>query len=297
MWFGVLRVIDPGGVPKRDIPALARLSTRTVRQALETARRRGWVAVETVGDSSPRVRLTTSGDSAREVWESMVADVEIAWSARAGSDKVAKLRSRLAAVVDRLDLEFPHYPISYGPADRSVTGGSLEEGQDGPPRIPSHGADWRPVVRGDIVTVSRLPITALLSQALVAFTIDCDGAGFGSLAVMEGIAAAFGKDVAVRLDDLPTSLGVAGSGRSGLERHGFVVVQPDSAHPRERVVMLTEKGQRARDARGVVVRGVESDWRVRYGRQRIAGLRAALADVDRDLDPSLPHHVLVTGIS
>ncbi|MGO9876363.1 MAG: hypothetical protein ACLPVY_21525 [Acidimicrobiia bacterium] len=47
-------------------------------------------------------------------------------------------------------------------------------------------------MRADDVTASRLPITALLSQALVAFTIDCDGAGFGSLAVMEGIAAAFG---------------------------------------------------------------------------------------------------------
>ncbi|MGO9876362.1 MAG: hypothetical protein ACLPVY_21520 [Acidimicrobiia bacterium] len=108
MWFGVLRVIDPGDVPTRDVPVLARLSTRTIRQALKKARRHAWVAVDTVGDSSRRVRLTTSRTSAREVWASIVADVEIAWSARVRSDTVAALRSRLVAVVDRLDLEFPH---------------------------------------------------------------------------------------------------------------------------------------------------------------------------------------------
>ena len=35
-----------------------------------------------------------------------------------------------------------------------------------------HGNDWKPVERAEGDTVSTLPLTALLSQALMAFTID-----------------------------------------------------------------------------------------------------------------------------
>ena len=40
------------------------------------------------------------------------------------------------------------------------------------PRVPPHGADWRPVLRTDPSSASGLAIAALLSQVLVQFTID-----------------------------------------------------------------------------------------------------------------------------
>lgn len=296
MWFGMLRVVDQAGVLTRDVPARARLSSRVVRQGLQAARRSGWVVVERNRGQPPRVALTAAGRRARRAWESMVPDVESEWSARIGRPEVEELRRRLAAVVRQLDLELPHYPISYGTADRSVTGGWSHVGQDGPPRIPPHGDDWRPVVRGRDDTVSALSLTALLSQALVAFTIDCESAGPGSLALADGLAAAFGKRDAVPLDELPPALGVTGSGRSGPERHGFLVVAADPQHPPRRVATLTARGLRARDAHGPRLRSVEAMWHTRYGRDAVAGLRDALQEVDAELDPSLPTHLIVSGI-
>jgi hypothetical protein len=289
LWFGLLRVVDPAGVPAREVPALARLSKRTVRPALRAAQATGWVE-----GTATRVGLTTAGARARQAWAALVPEVEDAWSAAIGPAAASGLRRCAAAVVARFDLELPHYPVSYGAVDRSVTGGNARPGQAGPPRIPPHGDDWRPVVRGDGDTVSGLGVTALLSQLLVGFTIDCDAAGLGSLAVIEGLAAGFGDRQAVPLTELPRSLGITGSGRTGLERHGYVTVTPDPDRPRGKLATLTPRGARARDARGPLPQEVESAWADRYGGDEVAALRAALSAVDAGLDPALPGHLLVS---
>ena len=60
----------------------------------------------------------------------------------------------LEALVARLELEHPHFPVRYGGSDPSFTGGP--------------GVDWKPVPRESGSNVTGLPMTALLSQALVA---------------------------------------------------------------------------------------------------------------------------------
>src|ERR1700735_1758099 len=65
----------------------------------------------------------------------------------------------LEALVSQLELEHPHFPVPYGTADPTFSGG-------GP------GVNWKPVAREAAFSVARLPVTALLSQALVAFAIE-----------------------------------------------------------------------------------------------------------------------------
>jgi len=49
--------------------------------------------------------------------------VEQRWRERLGDDLMQTLRVSLAALVGEFDLELPHYPAGYGPADMRITGG------------------------------------------------------------------------------------------------------------------------------------------------------------------------------
>jgi hypothetical protein len=292
LWFGLLRIVDLGGVPTKQVPALSRLSRRTIRPALRDTARAGWIDVSPTG-----VTLTAAGERTREAWLARVPEAEQAWATAVGPDRAEALRGATATVVARFDLELPHYPISYGAVDSSVTGGvaGSRPGQEGPPRIPPHGDDWRPVIRAEARadTVAGLPLMALLSQALLAYTIDCDAAGLGSLAVIEGLTAGFGARDSVPLAELPRALGVTGSGRTGLERHRYVTVVPDPDEPGRKLATLLPRGLRARDRRESLLTDVESAWSDRYGRNEVAALRAALTAIDTVLDPTLRGHLLV----
>lgn len=63
----------------------------------------------------------------------------------------------LEALVSQLELEHPDFPVPYGTADPTFTGGP--------------GVDWKAFPRASSSSVEGLPTTALLSQALVAFAI------------------------------------------------------------------------------------------------------------------------------
>ena len=87
----------------------------------------------------------------------MERSAETAWRTHAGADRADRLRTALKSTVAALPLEYAHYPARYGAADASVTGGN--------------GVDWKPVSRGSGDTASGLCLSALTSQALVAFAI------------------------------------------------------------------------------------------------------------------------------
>jgi hypothetical protein len=137
----------------------------------------------------------------------------------------------LESLVSQLDLELPHFPAGYGAADGSVTGGLWRWGRQaalrrgGRPGLEfdaaeehraadaweaaSGGAlyvaaarqDWKPVLRDEGDTVTALPLSALLSEALMAFTIDYEGSGGLSLAATANVVRHMddeGVDVALR---------------------------------------------------------------------------------------------------
>jgi hypothetical protein len=146
--------------------------------------------------------------------------------------------------------------------------------------------------------VSSLPLSALLSQALVAFAIDYESAGVGSFPVVANVLRLI-PDAGVSLSAVPASSRISGSGRSGLERHGIVVVQADNADSGTKLVRLTTKGRVRRESYGSLTVEIEQGWRSRFGEDVVEDLRASLEAIADDLEPGLPHYpqVVWTGAS
>jgi hypothetical protein len=296
MWFGFLRTIpmDAGvsatvTVTVKELPALSRLSKRAVRQLVGAATRASWIEGQ---GSKSTVGLTGAGRDAAVAWAALIGPTEARWAARVGAEE-GELRSTLAAVVAELDLELPHYPISYGSVDPSITGAfPFRPADPGPPRIPARSQDWAPVIRNkdDRDTVAALPLTALLSQLLAAFIVDYAGAGGGLLSIAEGLFRAFGAADTAPMQDLPSFLGVDGRGKSGLERHGILSVRDRTAH-------LTPLGHRIRDGYTALPRWVESDWAARFGSPCVTAVRDALEAMLPALDPALPDMLLATHVT
>jgi hypothetical protein len=296
MWFGLLRAVPVDDeLAQRDLPALTQLSKRAIRQLVGAAVRSGWLQVMGGTGVGARLGLTSSGRAAATEWRAMIAPAEHRWCKRVGADR-DDLRKMFATIVDQFDLELPHYPISYGAADHSVTGGRFRPARPGPPRIPAHGQDWAPVIRKDADTASGLGLTAILSQLLVWYTIDYSEQGGAALVIAEGLVRGFGtKDVAP-IEDLPPVLGVSGTGRSGLERHHVVSVQTPTADSGIKVAQLTTIGQRVRDDYGALVRSIERDWADRYGSSTVTTLRRSLESLLPALDPDLPDALMASYV-
>jgi DNA-binding MarR family transcriptional regulator len=298
LWSNLLRFVDDESVALRDVPRLARLSKRAIRVLVASAEERwGFVAVEAAPAlrGGRIVRLTDRGRRAREAGRSGLAVVEQRWRTAFGEARIEALRTSLEAVVRQLDLELPHYPLGYGPADNSMTGGRAVYERPGPPRIPAHGRDWSPVLRHERDTLAGLPLSALLSQVLVAFAIDYEREAFDSMATAANVLRLMG-DEGVPLRQLPPGAAVTGTGKSGLERHGKLVVERDPTNPRRKLARLTVKARRTRDAYAPLIADIERDWQARYGQELIHTLRAALEPIASELGTTLAHFPTVEWI-
>ncbi|HEX4214173.1 MAG TPA: hypothetical protein VIA06_12720 [Candidatus Dormibacteraeota bacterium] len=298
MWFGFLHtVLLQSPASGKELPKLTRLSKRAVRQLAGAAVRAGWMEVLSGTGVHTTFGPTDAGRVAADSWMAIADSTEQRWCRRVGADHAA-LKEALAALVGQLDLEWPHYPISYG-GDLRVTGGRFRPGQAGPPRVPAHGQDWAPVIRGDGDTVSALTLTALLSQLLVAFSVDYEEACGDGLVIAEGFVRSFGSDNAVPMKDLPPVLGVNGRGSGGgpgLERHGKISVRSDPADAQVKVAHLTTRGQGIRDRYAGFVAGVEADWEARFGLSSIAAVRGQLEPMLPAFDPALADALIASMV-
>jgi hypothetical protein len=291
LWADLLRAVPGDGITVTGLPAAARISRRVVKAWLGLEKQ-GWLTVEASGPGTKVVRLAPFGRRSSDAWAAHVSEVERAWGARVGSAEVDRLRRALKAVVGTLDLELPHHPISYGPSDPRATGGRAVAGNAGPPRIPAHGTDWVPVPRTDPGAVHALALHALLSQALMAFTIDVEErTGFPM-----GMAAMLARSMpgpTAPLTALPQLLGVTGNGKSLLERHGLMRV---SGAESAKIAALTPLGERVRDAHASTVAATEESWHQRHG-AAAPELAGALAAVEARLPAGLPDHVAVRYVA
>lgn len=186
VWSNVIRGVAGGGsdgIDERALPEAARISSRLATAAVTGSARRGWVNAEPASNSkNRRVRLTDLGEAGAEMWPARLAAVDDAseWGA---------LRTVLEKIVGRLPFELSHFPASYGAADPSVVGGPFVPPSKKRDGLPAHGADWVPVRRSDGDTVSSLPLTALLSQTLMAFTIEYEDRFPWPLASTDGLVS------------------------------------------------------------------------------------------------------------
>jgi hypothetical protein len=232
------------------------------------------------------VRPTAAGDAARGRWPAL--DVEV--DAAVGTDLAMPLRG----LVRQLHLEWPHYPTGYGPADHSITGGVYTAGGGQiDSKVPTHAADWAPVFRRDVEgsSVEGLPVSALLSQAFVAFAADFEELWIGGLHLAAAVLRLL-PDEGVPVTDIAMLSRLKGDGKSVLERHGYIEIVRDADDPKVRVAVPTARGRNTRDEYGPTVERVEDRWGPKYGADVVAALRSAL--VSRDVDRSLPHSVIDT---
>jgi DNA-binding MarR family transcriptional regulator len=167
----------------------------------------------------------------------------------------------------------------------------------------------------------RLPLSTLLSWALVAFTIEFDNeferrtphrtTNFGSTS---GAEAKPWLVSLVMWTNCMRYVGAAGvavgemerrartkTNLAGMERWGYVVVAPDPADSRPKppaagwIVRATPAGQRAQENWRPLFGEVEERWRTRFGAAEVSHLKDALQAVVSQIDEELPDCLPILG--
>ena len=285
----VLRVVPRGGISQREFERRAVLATRTSRVVIRNCVDLGWLKLEKVSEKrKATIALTDEGDAMRKRGVQRVKRVESLWSARHGT-RYGKLKSILQSIANEFELELPHYVTGYGPADESLTGGTYLPGEEGPPRIPSRGAEWPVVIREGEAQDGSLSLPALLSQALTQFVLDYETDRLGRL----GLTAMFFQhlpDEGLSLKDARQFQPITGNGKSLHERHLYIAIEPGKPSDGARMVYPTQKTRLSRDAYAFQLASIESHWQQRYGKVAMNGLRKALETIDKTLPDDLPDY-------
>jgi len=193
MWSNFMQFVGEDGVSLRELESLARITN------LKGLERWGYVVVEPDPADSrtapPRsdwvVRPTPAGRRAQAVWRPLADVIEKRWQARFGKDEIGRLRVSLQALVSQLDVEMPHYlPVVWS---------GKSEVPDLKGRLPA-------AAEGGIA--SRLDLSVLLSQVLLAFTIDFERESNVSLPISANALRVL-DEKGVRVRDLPRLTGVS----------------------------------------------------------------------------------------
>ena len=178
---------------------------------------------------------------------------------------------------------------------------------------------------------ARLPLPTLLSQVLVAFTIEFDNeaerqlphrtARHGStihgsreqgpttdsfrapwlvsLAMWSNCMQFVGEEgiTVGKLEDLACTR----TNLNGMERWGYVVVEPDPADSRPKpprtdwLIRATPAGRKAQEVWRPLFGAIEKRWRARFGNDKIEHLRESLGALIRLLDVELPDCLPILG--
>ena len=155
-----------------------------------------------------------------------------------------------------------------------------------------------------------LPISALLSHALVAFTIEFDNeferlmphrtSNYGSTdgsrddpwlasMAMWSTCMRFVGDEGVPVKELE-KLARTKTNLKGMERWGYVVVQPAG-----KMIRATPKGRQAREVWRPLFGVIEKRWQARFGAREVDLLRESLTAVIRQFDFELPDCLPILG--
>lgn len=264
LWSNLVRVVGESGTDRSHLPNLTRLSKRALRSRISAAERQGWVQLQKCDPGLDRLFLTARGKIAEGGWKELHTIAGKWWQSKIGLARANKLRSLLESSVAMLPLEHPHYPASYGAADATITG--------------NDGQDWKAVPRENRDTVAGLPLTALVSQLLVAFAMDYEKMSPVALSLSAAIVCRIPPE-GCWLRELRNPIGA-----SALIRHGFL--QSSGARGKQHVI-LTSKGLNVKSAYNRRVMLVEAAWNHKFGEDLFMGLRGILTDVS-DLNQNIP---------
>jgi DNA-binding MarR family transcriptional regulator len=175
--------------------------------------------------------------------------------------------------------------------------------------------------KGAGVGSAGLPLPTLLSQALVAFTIEFDnefehrsphrttdhgskgGSGQGpwlASMVMCMNCMRFVGEEGVRVGELK-KLARTETNLNGMERWGYIVVEPDPADERAKpprsdwMIRATRKGRMAQKVWRPLFGEIEKRWEERFGKEEIVRLRKSLLALIEKMDVELPDCLPILG--
>ena len=282
VWSNLLRVLSDEPLDWLEYEKHAIVAKRSKVVILRHAESFGLIKVEKVlvaGKRKTLLSLTETGSKLKARAITRLAEVEEDWRKRIGVRDYEVLRNAFVSIVQDQDLEYPFFNTGYGPGDESVTGGNYRPAIKGPPRIPMRGAEFPVVIRDKSKSVHELPLSALLSQCLMAFAVEYEADGLGALIHVSRVLTQI-PDEGKPLKDVKPLGNVEGSGKSLHERHLDVVVEPGKPRDGERLVYLTPKGKHIRDAYPYTAQKIEKRWRERYG-PAIGNIRRMLIDFEQ----------------
>jgi DNA-binding MarR family transcriptional regulator len=261
MWSNCMRFVREEGITVGELEDLAR--TQTNWNGME---RWGYVVVAPdPADRRPKpprrdwvVRATAKGRKAQEIWAPLFDVIETRWRARFGQSQIDQLRGSLSALDGQLEADLPdclpilHYGMFHKAPDRT--------------RRPDTGE-------------KSLTLVALLSRVLLAFALEFERESDLSLANSANVIRLLNEE-GLRVRDLPRLSGVSKEAIAMsvgfLEKGRYVVVAPDPAASRTKLVRLTPKGREAQVAYLRLLDAIEKRWQTRFGSDTIRSLRNAL---------------------
>ncbi|MGD0436715.1 MAG: hypothetical protein ABSB86_09625 [Bryobacteraceae bacterium] len=255
MWSNCMQFVGKDGVSIRELENLARTKTN-----LNGMERWGYIVFEPGLARDRLIRATPQGRQAQEVWRPLFSVIEDRWRARFGRNAIDPLRESLRAVITQIDVPLPDcLPIlGYGLFS------------SGPGRK-------APVERKE--DLSSLPLSALLSKALLAFAIEFERGSDLSLAICANVVRVLDEKGA-RVRDLPLLAGVSKEAISVamgvLRKRRIAVVEPEQPGSRTKVARLAPKGRAAQDAYRKRLGSIEEGWTARFRAKTIRKLSDAL---------------------
>jgi hypothetical protein len=174
---------------------------------------------------------------------------------------------------------------------------------------------------GADAVAAGLPLSTLLSQVLVAFTIEFDNeferqmphrtTNHGSAAasrqgpwlvslVMWLNCIRFVGEEGVTVRELER-LARTTTNLNGMERWGYIVVEPDPADNRPKpprsdwVIRAAPKGRKAQEVWQPLFAAIEKRWQARFGKDAINQLRQSLWALISQIDVELPDCLPILG--
>lgn len=278
MWANVVRFLDKDGVDERQLVSWSGVSKSVIHFMVACLERHGWVTVSSSSSANEKhIHLTPSSSMCQEMWRTTLDDVEHHWQVKFGEQEMKELFRSLAAIVCQNTIELPYYPMFSAYVPWRNASGSMGDPSTAP---------------------NRLPLFVLLSQTLIAFSIEYEREMRYLKPVPESLAIyanalQFINEEGQTIRQLAEAAGISKSVLNiilnVLAQNGQLVVEQGQTRKRSQSIRLTESGRRNRDAYGGLLVDAERRWQVMFGEDMI-NLNTCLKEIASQLDGKLPHY-------
>ena len=252
MWANFMRFVGDG-ITVAELPAAAGIPKARTLSTLGGMERWRYVSVGAKpevrrdGFGSARgirpdwvVRPTAAGRAAAAIWRPLADEIEARWVERFGVAAIEELRLCLEAIASEIGIALPKFMPIVG------------------------GAGWRledAVRGGQGVAVSRLPLSALLSRALLAYTLEFERASDVALPLSANLLRVLDEQ-GVSVKDVPRLAGISkeavAMATTFLAKHGYVVVEG-------KAVRLTTTGRAAQERGDRLQAEIAARWTTPVG--------------------------------